>query len=512
MQQYKIKIALIAILSAFTVGCFAQNSPTDTQYPASMASGTLPVIYINTDDGGFVVEKSDKKTSKFWMDPMQATEYEPLGSEDAPVTMTLSGRGNSSWTATKKKSYKVKFDKKQSIFGLPKSKNFALMAYVVGWGAAYATNIMGQEIARVTGMPWAPHTIPVELVINGEYQGSYFFSETIKVDPGRVNIFEQEDNETDPAIIPYGWLMEIDNYPDEYQFVIPEKDSTFIRFTQKSPEVLSQEQQDWICPEMKKINGLIYDSDLQDPKWADYIDAQSVARFFIVQEILHDIDGYNGSFYIYKDSGKNAKWTFGPVWDNMADTYHKDCYVAYDPMITEGNTYYAHWIRQLMKYPYLSEVFKQEWAKFYTEENLKAIENTLDAVAAKVGKALEANTLRWKDILPEGQLHNNSWQITHCKLALRNNSAWINEHQDLTKATADVSSISVSNKIFVINGDIISFNTDILQPGSAIITDAMGRIVAYPGAEYDMKSLPKGMYIISAGSTDGKRMSTKMMR
>ena len=63
------------------------------------------------------------------------------------------------------------------------------------------------------------------------------------------------------------------------------------------------------------MNEAIYSDDAWGSAWAAYIDVASAARYFIVREVMHDTDGYNGSFYLHKDLGEDALWNFGPIWD-----------------------------------------------------------------------------------------------------------------------------------------------------------------------------------------------------
>lgn len=91
-----------------------------------MASGTLPVIYIDTEGGMEIVDKVTPVPAEFYIDPTTSGQ-EAVGSAESPVELTIRGRGNYTWQQVKK-PYKLKFDKKISLFGLPKSKHYALLA------------------------------------------------------------------------------------------------------------------------------------------------------------------------------------------------------------------------------------------------------------------------------------------------------------------------------------------------------------------------------------------------
>ena len=151
----------------------------------------------------------------------------------------------------------------------------------------------------------------VEMVLNGDYIGLYFLTETIRIDKNRVNIYEQQDGETDPELITLGWLIEVDNYKDECQITLLENDSWNLTLRYHSPEYLSTQQLQWFTNEFNTINSAIYSNDKNSTDWENYIDVESMARFFIIQEVMDNPDGFHGSFYLHKDLSEDAKWIAG---------------------------------------------------------------------------------------------------------------------------------------------------------------------------------------------------------
>ena len=81
----------------------------------------LPVVYVDTEDEKEVVSKEDYLKAVFKINGMG--RFGDL--EEVPCSVR--GRGNTTWTWPKK-PYLIKFDKKQSIFGLPKHKRWILLA------------------------------------------------------------------------------------------------------------------------------------------------------------------------------------------------------------------------------------------------------------------------------------------------------------------------------------------------------------------------------------------------
>ena len=299
-----------------TIGCFlaaltlfffffeidAVNPPASSTISISE---TLPVLYIDTENNEPIVSKEVYLNASYHLDPMGAEGIDALGSKAAPLPMQIRGRGHSSWKGPKK-PYKIKLGKKTALIGMPKNKHWALLKPT-------EDTVAGLQLGKLMGMEWTPSFRPVEVVLNGDYIGLYFLTETIRIDENRVNIYEQQDKETNPDLIKGGWLVEVDNYRDESQITIPENNRWNLTLRYHSPEDLSDAQLEWLTNEFKAINAAIYSSDKTSTEWEEYIDVESMARFFILQEVMDNPDGFHGSFYLHKDLADNAKWVAGPI-------------------------------------------------------------------------------------------------------------------------------------------------------------------------------------------------------
>lgn len=352
-------------------------------------SGTLPVMFINTEGNTPITSKEDYLKATYYIDPMGAEGIEAIGSAEAPLTMQIRGRGNWTWSGFDKKPYRLKLDNKQPLLGMKKSKHFALLAHADD-NIAFMRNIVGFQLSRLIGLPWTPADAPVEVVINGEYIGLYFLTELVRVDKDRVNIVEQPDNATDPETITGGWLVEIDNYDTDPHIELWEKDSEHSRivFTYKTPEVLSPEQEAYLTEQMTLINDAIYNPDLEDNTWEDYVDTDQLARYYLVQEVLDDYESFHGSCYLYKEQG-NDKWHFGPVWDfGNALSCTKYAYIY------EDRTWHNTWIGPMCDHPHFMEIVKNVWSEFYNG-NFSTIYDYIDEYAARIAAAAVSDAQRW---------------------------------------------------------------------------------------------------------------------
>ena len=406
----------IISLSAIIISLLPLSTKA-SDFDASYCTNTLPVIYINTEDSVPIVNKVDNIPATLYVTTPENSDYTPLGFPEEGIELTIRGRGNASWNIPKK-PYKLKFTAKTEILGLPKSKHFALLHHNQGY-VDYLGSMVGMEFARRIGEPWAPHLIPVELVLNGSYEGLYFLTETVKIDKNRVNIFEQEDLTTDPDIIPYGWLVEIDNYDDECQIILPEIKKMKLRVTYHSPEELSDEQSEWLTDEFQSIIQSLYSPTDSTEAWYDKIDVNSAARYFIVRELLHDYDAYNGSFYMHRDKGEDTKWNFGPLWDITLCSKNKTDWVLYD----HPNYSQCHLIQPIMNSALFKEAVRDIWNSVYPDVVL-GLQDYVNEIAALCKEADEVNKVRWPDISSSGTKEKARYVNT----AIVNNATWINSN------------------------------------------------------------------------------------
>lgn len=375
-------------------------------------SGTLPVLYIDTENHAPIVSKEVYLKAKYHLDPLGIEGVEALGSEENPLPMEIRGRGHSSWKGAKK-PYKIKLDKKTAVMGMPKNKHWALLKPT-------ENTVAGLQLGKLMNMAWTPSFRPVEVVLNGDYIGLYFLTETIRIDENRVNIYERQDQETNPELIKGGWLVEVDNYHDEDQITIPECSNWNLTLRYHSPENLSDAQLQWLTEEFKSINAAIYSTDKTSMEWKKYIDVESMARFFILQEVMDNPDGFHGSFYLHKDLADNARWVAGPIWDLVCYNREKTDY-TFRMKVHYGFT--PHWIGEIIQYDSFCKAVERVWSEVYPN-SLSEIYNQIDEIVLPLGSAWANDCARWN----EDPTQTAQLRADRIKNALRRNIEWFSNH------------------------------------------------------------------------------------
>lgn len=365
---------------------------------AAEPSGSLPVIYVNIKDNAVISNKQEGYfEAKYWIDPKESG-FEAIGSSEAPMTTEIKARGNYTWDWFDKKPYKLKLAEKTPLLGMVKNKHFALLAHADDT-RGFLRNAIGFELSRRMGIEWTPTAVPVEFVLNGDYQGLYFLTETIRIDKTRTNIAEQENLETDPDLITGGWIVEIDNYDEDPHITIHEPhyeswlpDGYDINFTyDKSMDEASAEQLEFLRNSLGRVNELIYSADkTSSAELESVLDIDALARFYLVQELTDNYESFHGSCYLHRDRGSDAKWTFGPVWD-FGSAFRRQRGTA---QIHQNVPYYQVWIAELLKFPSVQTAVNKAWTIFRNNHR-EGVEQYISDFITSITSAAAADLERW---------------------------------------------------------------------------------------------------------------------
>ena len=254
----------------------------------------LPTVVIDTEGAQDIVSKEEEIPANVYIISEGGTKL--LATSQTGVR----GRGNASWSFPKK-PYRLKFDKKQSPLGAPASaKKWTL---INNYGdKTLMRNILAFEVSRRVGMSYTPFCTPVDVILNGEYQGCYQLCDQVEVGTGRVEAKN-------------GYLIEIDAYAygEEVYFYSPRSIPVTIKYP-KDDEI-TEEQKSFIEDFFKQMETAVFSTNFKDPEkgYRKYLDVDTFLQEFIVGEFCGNTDTY-WSVYMYKD-GSDGKFFTGPVWD-----------------------------------------------------------------------------------------------------------------------------------------------------------------------------------------------------
>ena len=220
-------------------------------------------------------------------------------------SILIRGRGNSSWSGnyTSKNPYRIKFGEKMKPFGLTKGKNWVLLANKQN--NSMTTNAIAMKIADMVESAACNHIIPVELYVNGQYRGSYNFTEKIGFAGNSISV----EDETNAA------LVELDSYYDEaYRF----KSKPFtLPVNIKSPDFTDPEELTNLTFEDIQLSFNNMAANIKDGVFEGCLDIDKLCRAMLVTDLTRNTETQHPkSWYVYNENVlDDSPWVFGPVWD-----------------------------------------------------------------------------------------------------------------------------------------------------------------------------------------------------
>ena len=412
-----------------TVGAVVQTSGNDkhdfsksVNYEVKMNDGTyrtftvkmsipkvpkLPVIRINTENAYPILDKKNYIPGTVVIEDPDGAYWDTPRLEVKIVENGVRGRGNSTWDMPKK-PYKIKFDEKISIFGLGEDKEWVLLANYAD--KTLLRNVVAMKLSEIVGMEWTPSMLPVEVYLNDEYMGCYTFSEHKKVSKHRVDldIVGESDNSGDAVTGDY--YLEIEQNLDETTCFRTSICGIPMMFS--DPEVPTAAQYDYIVGYFYDAESALMGSNFTDPEngWQKYIDIESFAKAYIVNELTKNIDGnMRKSSFITKEKGKKLEmyhlWDYDLTLGNC--NYLDDEFGATDGpegwFIKDFScNYWTHgwnhtnWYTRLTDDPAFCAKVKEIWDKHHQE--LSSIPDFIDIKAMIMEDAQKRNFTTW-DIL-----------------------------------------------------------------------------------------------------------------
>lgn len=322
----------------------------------------LPVVMINTPDSLPITSKME------WMDNVDLQIVMPDSAIVFSGRSHIKGHGNSTWRNTDKKPYAIKLYEAAPLLGMSADKRWVLLAE--WFDRTLIRNAVSYKIAHLICREWNPHGRHINLVLNGEYRGVYFFCEKIKVAPHRIDITKMNKYDAEGDELTGGYLMELDIYFDEQNRF--RSDIYNLPFMFKSPEeeILTVEQENYF----KNYIAQMEEALRAGSDYEEWLDSDSFIDWLIANEMTGNREAVHPkSVFMFKDRGGKLK--AGPLWDFDTSTFMP----AYASGIyTPHFLYFPELMRSYRFEKQLCERWKQ------VRESLVSIPDYIDSLAAAV--------------------------------------------------------------------------------------------------------------------------------
>ena len=299
------------------------NEDVDVKVNLKYATNELPIVNIRANEE--ITSKYDYVDMTF--------SIENCEGELEDVTGGIRLRGNHTMTQPKK-PYRIKFDKKQSLFGLTSAKSWVLLADYFDPSTLH--NHTALTLAKMSdGFEFIPTSNKVNLYLNGEFMGLYVLCEQVQENKGRMDI-EMETDENDYISTSFTNLSDYNFFISMDKSCIEDEDAvegeTYFKLTCK---INGKNEDRWF--ELKYPEKSNFASDTQFNKFFNDLKTytqsimdllsngtynqinsamhlDSLADYYIVDSIMRELDHTWKSFHMYRRAGE-SKLKFGPIWD-----------------------------------------------------------------------------------------------------------------------------------------------------------------------------------------------------
>ena len=309
----------------------------------------LPHIYINLRDGMTIADMGKEEYLDIEIIIHGKGKYDNFQADAG-----IRGRGNTSWELPKK-PFRIKLNQKASLFDLPSYKSWVLLADYLDGTLLY--NSIPFKMGEMLEVPYTNHIIPVEVTVNGEYQGVYSFTEHKEVGEGRIDI---GDN---------GVLLEMDvNFDEDWQFV-SEKYYLPVMIQHPKSANIDEPLFEQIKQDFEAFEALLYDSSFPNNNYLDYFDDLSFVNYLLIYTLtLNREINHPKSVYINKPEGE--KYRMGIIWDFdwgygfTEQNPHYELSSAWGPLLYDGDLAGSQFFIRIMQDPHIRSLFKERWNWF----------------------------------------------------------------------------------------------------------------------------------------------------
>ena len=350
----------------------------------------IPEIYILTDESLPIETKEEYVYG--YLDLFSYDEFNNSILELGGARMGIKLRGNSTLFMPKL-PYKIKFEQKQEMLSDYDQKDWVLLANFAD--QTLVRNAIAFNMSNGLNLDFTPMVRFVDLYINGVYQGNYLLTDQVEVSSNRVNVEEGSFDIDTGYLIEYDYRLYDEGLDvTEENFFLVE----WIPFVIKSPDIsddnYSHDQYLFISSYMQ----MVYNTLKNHESYNHLIDEASFIDWFIVNEVMKNVDSGYSSVYFYKE--KQGLLKMGPVWDFDLSSGNYG-HLQEDLRGPEG-WYTARYDKNiffmyLMEYEGFRTNLKTRWNEVYEEVVLKAIDNIYSLVDM-IARSRYLNFSQWNII------------------------------------------------------------------------------------------------------------------
>ncbi len=312
-----------------------------------LQSENIPVIYVQTASGSMEAVNADKD----YEEDIFVQVIDADGKEQYSGTGAISGRGVSTWKASKK-PYNLKFSEKTNLIGEERAKTWCLLANY--YDSSQLRNALVYTAANEIGIPYTSEISYASLYVNGEYYGLYTVATKQKYKNAEGSeiraVFEQSKSNK-----PYDYVTENNSY---------------IRYRYGS--------ETYVDSVVNEFENVLFGGKLTYEELGEYIDVDSFARKYLLEIFYSNCDNRLSQYYAIDDDGVISSIC---AWDfdrSVGISNFRYVDLSYN-MLYMAN----RWYQELMKFDeFQEEVYAlfQEYSSFFRKTEFEFLDECVEEI------------------------------------------------------------------------------------------------------------------------------------
>lgn len=404
--------------SRITIDKTASNSSfkANATIPETFTSSDLPIVVIDTYGSSIPDNPKIQAGLKIYnKGPGQRNYLTDVPEFDGHMGIEMRGSSSQSFP---KKSYGFEswdalgYTIDTSFLGMPSESDWILNANYTD--KTFLRNVMAYQIWQNMGH-YATCYQFVELVLNGQYQGIYVFSEKIKRDKNRLDISKLSISENSGDELTGGYIFKVDKqtgsggagWISSYApSVSPNGQTIYFQYEYPKAEDLTSQQSTYIKNYVYDFETALKSESFSDTNsgFRKYAKEKTFIDYFMVNELSKNVDGYRLSTFLNKErDSKGGKIRMGPVWDYDI-AWHNAYYCegdlvtgwAYQFPCPDDYWQVPFWWSRLLEDPRYENNLACRWQDL--RQNMLSdqwFDNYIDSISGQLMESQERNFAKW---------------------------------------------------------------------------------------------------------------------
>ena len=428
------------------------NYSSNTATKVKVNNTTYNVYFMNSDsEASLFVNNDNSKTTNLWSYLSAAKENSSSASSaivdkdgtcETVGIKKIKGRGNTTWNNSDKKPFNINFNSTVTVGTMQATKQYSLLANFQD--PALARNRILYDLGDAVGLPYSCDSRFVDFYVDGVYKGQYQMCQ--KIEAGKKNLINgisDDDHLTDDNQLKkdFEFLIEVPFAEDFYTST-----KSGIDVVIKSPAV--EDYDNLYADEVKayvrdKFDQFYTALKNNDPNLSKYVDIDSLASCYMIQELGKNWDTHSWYMVYEKDENGDYKFYGSPVWDFDNSIGNANGVASYLKKfgVTDYTEYSGWWCKYKTGSNDLSYLCTQNktvmerMKTLWFEKFVPAIE--IFASSSVDNQEIFSSDVYYNSLAKSADMNYRIWEMTA-------NTSWIADHSSLKKATFDYDTLKYS--------------------------------------------------------------------